>query len=263
MKIVPRTPCLVTGASSGIGRELALELGRRRCRVALVARSREALETLAGEIDHAGGEGLPVPADVTSEDAVAAAVQTAVDRFGALELVVANAGQGRYAEVAEQPAEHVESTIGINYVGMTRTVRYALPHLLAAAPAHVVGITSSAGIIPHATASAYCASKAASNAYLAALRLEVLGRGVGVSWICPGVVETPFLETADLDPETHLPRLARWLVPRLQPEDVARAAIRAVEGNKSLVVIPWMMRFFTAFRGVAPRLGDWVQRVTG
>lgn len=263
MKIDPGTPCLVTGASSGIGREIALALGRRQCRVALLARSAEPLETLAAEIAAAGGEGLAIPTDVTSEEQVAAAVRTAVGRFGALKLVVANAGQGRYAEVAEQPAEHVESTIGINYVGMTRTVRHALPHLLAAAPAHVVGITSSAGIIPHATASAYCASKAASNAYLAALRMEVLGRGVGVSWVCPGVVDTPFIESAHLDPETHLPRLARWLVPRLQADTVARAALRAVEGDKSLVVLPFMMRFFTAFRGVAPRLGDWIQRVTG
>lgn len=263
MKLVPGTPCLVTGASSGIGRAIALALGARGCHVALLARSKGPLEELAGEIAAAGGEALALPADVTSDEQVAAAVAAAVERFGGLKLVVANAGLGRYAPVAEQPAEHVEVTIQTNYVGLTRTIRHALPHLLAAAPAHVVGVTSSAGLIPHRTASAYCASKAASNSYLAALRIEVKGRGVGVSTICPGLVETPFIERADLEPKRHMPRLANWTVPPLSAEQVARATLHAVERDRREVVMPFMMRFFVAFRRVAPGFGDWLQRVTG
>jgi short-subunit dehydrogenase len=263
MKIEPGTPCLVTGASSGIGRAIALALGRRRCRVALVARSEGPLAELAAEIDAAGGEGLALPADVTSEEQVAAAVAAAAARFGGLRLLVANAGVGRYAPVAEQPAEHVESTITTNYVGLTRAVRCALPHLLAAAPAHVVGIASSAGLIPHRTASAYCASKAASIAYLSALRVEVKGRGVGVTWVCPGIVETPFIAAADLDPKRDLPRLNNLTVRTLAPEEVARATVRAVEWDRREVVIPAMMRFWVFIRRLTPSLGDWVQRVTG
>lgn len=263
MKLAAKTPCLVTGASSGIGRAIALELGRRGCRVALLARSEGPLAELAREIDAAGGEGLALPTDVTSEEQVAAAVAAAAERFGGLRLVVANAGLGRYAPVAEQPAEHVETTIQTNYVGLTRTVRLALPHLLAGAPSHLVGVTSSAGLIPHRTASAYCASKAASTAYLAALRIEVKGRGVGVTTICPGLVETPFVERADLVPSRHMPRLANWTVPALDAEQVARATVRAVERDKREVVMPFMMRFFVAFRRLAPGFGDWLQRVTG
>lgn len=263
MRIAPQTPCLVTGASSGIGREIALALAHRECRVALVARSREPLETLAGEVAAAGGDGLALPADVRSEEQVAGAVAAAVEAFGGLRLVIANAGLGRYATVEEQPAEHVDTTIGINYVGMTRTVRHALPHLLAATPAHVLGVTSSAGLIPHRQASAYSASKAASNAYLAALRLEVLERGVGVSWLCPGLVETPFIAKADLDPAADLPRLARWLVRPLTAQEVARAALRAVEKNRAEVVIPPMMRLFALSRRLTPRFADWLHRVTG
>ena len=263
MKIERGLPCLVTGASSGIGREIALALGRRGCRVALAARSADALTALAGELTAAGGEGLALPTDVRDEGQVGAAVAAAVARFGGLRLVVANAGLGRYALVEEQPAEHVETTIGINYVGMTRTVRHALPHLLAGAPSHVVGVASSAGLIPHRLASAYSASKAASIAYLATLRLEVFDRGVGVSWICPGVVETPYLEKADLDPATDLPRLARWTVRHLTAEEVARATLRAVERNRSEVVMPPMMRFYAWTRRLTPRLGDWLNRRTG
>ena len=263
VKIRPDLPTLVTGASSGIGREVALALGRRGCRVALVARSAGALEELAAEVGGAGGEGLALPADVGDEEQVAEVVARAAEAFGGLRLVVVCAGVGRYAPVEEQPAEHVETTIGVNYGGLTRTVRHALPHLLAGAPSHVVAVTSSAGLIPHATASAYSASKAAGNAYLAALRLEVQGRGVGVSWVCPGLVETPFLEAAGFARERNLPRLSRWLVRPLGADEVARAVVRAVERDRREVVLPPMLAFFAAFRRIAPRFADWVHRVTG
>lgn len=263
MKITPGTPALVTGASSGIGRTIALELGRRGCRVGLMARSREPLEKLAAELKEAGGEGLALPADVRDEQAVQAAVERAAEAFGGLKLVVANAGLGRYALVEEQPAEHVDVTIQTNYVGMTHVVRHSLPHLLEQTPSHIVGITSSAGLIPHRLSSAYCASKAAANTYLATLRLEVFNRGVGVSWICPGLVQTPFIEKADLDPAQDLPRLARWLVPTLTEDQVARATIRAIEANRAEVVLPLMMRFFAFTRRLTPRLADWLNRTTG
>lgn len=263
MKITPGLPCLVTGASSGIGREIARQLARRGARVALVARGRESLGLLATELKELGGEGLAVPADVGDEAQVAAAVQQTVEAFGGLRVVVANAGLGLYAPIEEQPAEHAETTIRVNYLGLTRTVRHALPHLLAAAPAHVLGMTSSAALIPHKGGSAYCASKAASNQYLATLRLEVFDRGVGVSWICPGVVETPFIEKAKLDLNSDLPRLARWLVRTLTAEEVAHKALRAIERNQSLVTLPPMMRFLAWTRRLTPRFGDWLQRVTG
>lgn len=263
MKITPQTPCLVTGASSGIGRAISLALGRKGCRVALVARSADALAELAGEIADAGGEALALPADVTSEEQVARAVSAAAERFGALELVVANAGVGRYATVEEQPAEHVDTTIQTNYVGLTRTVRHALPHLLAAAPSHLVGVTSSVAHIPHRNASAYAASKAASTAYLAALRIEVKGRGVGVTWVCPGLVETPFVQGADLDVKRHLPRLNNLTVRTLTPGEVAKKTVRAVERDRREVILPAMMRFYVLTRRLTPGLADWLQRVTG
>jgi len=263
MRIEPGLPALVTGASSGIGRGIALELARRRCKVAILARTESALEELAAEMREAGGEALVVTADVQQEEQVAAAVARTVETFGGLRLLVANAGLGRYGLVEEQPAEHVETTISINYVGMTRTVRHALPHLLASTPSHVVGVTSSAGLIPHTLGSAYCASKAASNMYLATLRLEVLDRGVGVSWVCPGVVKTPFLDKVDMDPDKDLPRLARMTVRQLTADEVVRATLKAVEGNRREVTLPLMMRFFAWSRRATPRIAEWLIRVTG
>ncbi len=263
MRLLPGTPALVTGASSGIGRHIALALARQGCRVALLARSEEPLETLAKEIRDQGGDALVLPTDVLVEEQVEQSISRAVEAFGGLRVVVANAGLGRYHEVLHQPAEHVETTVSVNYVGLTRTIRHALPHLLEQESGHIVGLTSSAGLIPHRLASAYCASKAASNMYLATLRLEVLSQGVGVSWVCPGIVETPFIEKAELNPQEDLPRLARLLVRHLKPEEVAHAVVKAIQGNKREVVMPFMMRLFAWSRRVTPGMAEWLMRVSG
>lgn len=263
MKITPGTQVLITGASSGIGRELALALARRGCRLGLIARTGPQLDELAQTCRSLGGEALALTADVRDEEAMAESVARASSTFGGLRIVVANAGLGRYAPVAEQPAEHVETTIAVNYVGLTRTVRLALPHLLAATPAHVVGITSSAGLIPHANGSAYCASKAASNQYLAALRLEVKNLGVGVSWVCPGVVETPFLERSGLEPKRHLPRLNNLTVPILHTDAVVRATIGAIERDRRQVTLPAIMKLYALSMRLLPGFSDWLQRRTG
>ncbi len=251
---------MVTGASSGIGRAVAVELGRRRCRVALVARRAEALENVAAEVKEVGGEAVVVPADLATEEGCAAAVSGVLEGLGKLRLVVANAGIGRYSLVEEQPAEQAEQLIQINYLGLVHTVRHALPRLLEAAPGSIVGVTSSAGLIPHRTGSAYCASKAAAIAYLATLRLEVADRGVGVSWICPGAVRTPFFDESGLDPDQDLPLLARLMVRQLEPDEVARAVVRAVRSGRPEIVQPAMLRFFVVLRRLAPRLADWVNR---
>ncbi len=260
MKIVPGTPALVTGASSGIGREVALLLARRRCRVALVARRREALEEVAAGVAEAGGEVLVTTADVTDEAALAEAVARAAQAFGGLRLVVANAGLGRYALVEEQEPEMVERLIRVNYLGTVATVRHTLPHLLAGAPSHLVAVASSAGLIVHRFSSAYSASKAATIQYLAGLRLEVLGRGVGVTWVCPGPVDTPYFDGSNLDPDRDLPLLARLFIRHLQPAEVATVLVQAVERSRREVTVPAMMRFFAWTRRTTPTLADWLVR---
>lgn len=260
MKIVPGTPALVTGASSGIGRQVALSLGRRSCRVALVARRTEVLEKVAADVADAGGEALVVPADVTDDEGLAASVRRAVDAFGGLRLVVADAGLGRYAPVDEQPPAMVERLIRVNYLGLVATVRHTLPHLLAGRPSHLVAVASSAGLIVHRMSSAYSGSKAAVIQYLSGLRLEVLDRGVGVTWVCPGAVDTPYFDGSNLDPDHDLPLLARWLIRRLQPDEVAETLVRAVERNRREVTLPPMMRFFAWTRRMTPTLADWLVR---
>ena len=250
----------LTGASSGIGREIALELAGRGCRIALLARRRNVLEDVAGLVEERGGESLVLPADVRDAAAVERAVQEALARFGRLEIAIPNAGLGRYALAAEHDPAEVEELFRVNVLGTINTVHAVLPHLLDNPPAHIAAIASSAGLIPHRLASAYCATKAAVIQYLAAVRLEVHDRGVGVSWVCPGAVDTPFFDGARLDPETDLPLLARLFVRTLRASEVARATVRAIERNRREVTLPPFVRFFAASRRLTPTLADWINR---
>ncbi len=250
----------MTGASSGIGRSVAISLGARHARIALVSRRKEPLDSVAEEIERAGGEALVITADVTDAQAVRDAVERTVRSFGGLRLLVPNAGIGRYGPATEQDVTEIEQLMRINYLGAVHTIRAALPHLLDGSPSHIAAVSSSAGLIPHIGGSAYCASKAALNSYLAALRLEVLDRGIGVSWICPGAVDTPFFDGANLDPDVDLPLLARIFVRKLDPNEVARTILRAVEHNRREIVLPPMLRFFAWTRRMTPTFADYLNR---
>src|SRR4051794_9160233 len=183
------TVALVTGASSGIGAATARELAGLGARVVLVARRGDRLAALADELP---GEALVVEADVTDEAAARAAVAQAVERFGRLDTVIANAGVMLLGPVEGAPVEEWQRMVNVNLLGLLYTAHAALPHLLKAAsgpprevPALVL-ISSVAGRVPRNGSAVYNLTKHGVGAFGAALRQEVPGRHVRVSVIEPG-----------------------------------------------------------------------------
>jgi NAD(P)-dependent dehydrogenase (short-subunit alcohol dehydrogenase family) len=205
---------LVTGASRGIGRAIAIALARERASVTAVARSAAKLDELIAEIEASGGRGLAFAGDLRDPSVPSAAVGAAVEHFGGLQILVNNAGVGAYANVAETSDEDWELVLGTNLTAAFRTTRAALPHL-SHQGGHVFMISSLAGTNPIAGMAAYCASKAALDHFAACLMLEVRQRGVKVVTLAPGSVETGF---------AGMPRSGdtSWM---LSPEDVARTVI--------------------------------------
>jgi len=258
---VDSLPCLVTGASAGIGAELAVALGRRGCGVALVARHQEALQAVAQRVEAGGGRAVVLPADVAEEGAVERAVAAAVAALGGLRLVVANAGVGVHGAADALPAAALRRVFEVNCLGALATVRAALPHLLAAAPSALVALSSLSALIPYRGGGAYGASKAALNQYLRCLRLELAGRRVNVGWLCPGPVATTMIEEGV--PYRRLPRLARLLVPVVTPARVAAAAIRLAEGRGGERVLPWTAAVFATMARVMPRTAERLELLTG
>jgi NADP-dependent 3-hydroxy acid dehydrogenase YdfG len=208
---------LITGASSGIGAATARAAAERR-RLVLAARRQEELEELAAEL---GGEerALAVRCDVTEWDEVQALAQAALDRFGRIDAVFANAGFGATRGFLEESVEHWRSMVLTNVYGVALTIRATLPHLLERGDGHFLVTSSVAGrrALP---GSLYSATKWAATAIGEALRQELRqmhdNHGIRVTLIEPGMVDTPFFENRPGERA-------------LQDDDVARAVLYALE----------------------------------
>jgi 3-oxoacyl-[acyl-carrier protein] reductase len=182
---------LVTGAGRGIGRAIALALGREGVGVTGVARTASDLQSLVAEIQRAGGHAVAHPGDVRDAAVCTAAVARAKEAHGRLQILVNNAGVGSHAPVAETTDEAWQKILDTNLTAVFRLTRAALPQLTQGG-GHIFMISSLAGVNPIAGMSAYCASKAGLDHFTACLMLEVRQQGVKVTTIAPGSVDTDF-----------------------------------------------------------------------
>lgn len=194
---------VVTGASAGIGSAVARKLAAEGARVALVARSVDPLEWVAGEIRGAGGIAKAFPADVRDQGACAALLASVEQEFGGIDVLVNNAGANHRGPVEEQSPAALAQIIDVNLTAPIVLTRLALPYLRRRDQAAIVNVASIAGQIPVAHEAAYSASKSGLRAFTFALREELEGSGITVSAVSPGPVDTGFL-MEDLD---HVPDL--------------------------------------------------------
>ncbi len=182
---------LLTGASSGIGRELALRLGCMGAKVGLVARRRELLDEVAGTIRSAGGAVTAVGADIRRRDEVQAAARAIRAELGPIDLLIANAGVGTPTLLNPVNIHDVERMIQVNLLGVIYAVEAVLPEMLARKSGHLAAVSSLAAFKGLPGESGYCASKAGVNAYMEGLRIHLREHGVRVTIACPGFVATP------------------------------------------------------------------------
>lgn len=192
---------LVTGASRGIGRAVALALGRARVHTAVLARSRPALEEVARQVQTDAVKALPIVADVRHEDEVKRAVEEVVARLGSLDILVNCAGKGYFGWVHETETSAWDEVLGVNLRGLFLCTRYALIHMLSRQRGQIVNLASVAGLQAYGKSAAYCASKFGVVGFSRALALEVKKRGVRVHTICPGAVDTGFWESSPSRPD--------------------------------------------------------------
>jgi len=239
---------VVTGASSGIGWELARQLAAAGCKVGLVARREGPLAELQSLITGAGGTAAVAAADVGDRLQVESAFAAIRGRLGPVDIVVANAGVGKPTLLDPVNIADVENMIRVNVMGTVYTLSAALPEMLARKSGHLVAVSSLAGYRSLPGESAYCASKAAVNAYLDGLRIHLRGTGVRVTTACPGFVKTPM--TADNT--FHMPGL-------MEAPDAAARILRAIRAGTKVYNFPWRLHLMVKLsRWLPDRLINWV-----
>lgn len=232
---------LVTGASAGIGRATALALAEAGARVAVTARRADRLEGLVAEIEEGGGSALALAADAVSLEAVRSVVAGTVDRFGSLDILVANAGIMRVAPITENRVEDWTRMVDVNVKGVLHVLSATLPVMLEQGSGHIVSVGSLAGRRPFPGGTVYSATKFAIRSLAWGLHLELgNAHGIRVTDIQPGFVSTELL---DHDAETAAEWDDAWSDRRtLQPEDVARAIEFAVTSPDRVSVSELLVR---------------------
>jgi NADP-dependent 3-hydroxy acid dehydrogenase YdfG len=218
---------LVTGASSGLGQAIADALAGRGVRLALSARRGERLSALATRLREGGTDALGLPGDVRDQLYVESIVRQTLERWGQLDILVANAGLGYRAPIAEGDPARWKELLDINVFGLLLTLRFGVPPMLSRRSGHVIVLSSVAARVVQAGNGVYSGTKMAVNAIAEALRQEVTRQGVRVTSIEPGVVQTAFQDVAGYSPE-----LRRSLLEDqhpLAPADIAGAVLYALE----------------------------------
>lgn len=238
---------IITGASTGIGRALALVLARKGYDLGLIARRDDLLKELQEEIlqKFPDRRVFTAAVDVTDEEKLAQIFETLVSQLGFLDLFVANAGVGGTTPGWKDCWEETKKIIDINFRGGVHSLELAKQVMLRQKRGHLVGISSIAAVRGLPQSSAYCASKAGLATYLEALRIDLKGKGIAVTCIYPGFIDTPM---------TKDHRYRPFLI---SSEESAEKIYRAIRCKKARTFFPWPMTLLYYFlRHLPNRLYD-------
>lgn len=229
---------LVTGASAGIGRAAALALAAEDAAVVIADVAADRGEAVAAEIRHKGGRALFVPVDVSDDAQVAAAVATAREVFGGLDVAFNNAGiEGAPAITHECTVENWNRTLAVNLTGVWSCMRHEIPAMLERGGGSIVNNSSVAGLVGFATIPAYTASKHGIVGLTKTAALEYAEQGIRVNAVCPGVIDTEMIERfTGNQPDAQAALLATEPVGRLgHPEEIAEAVVWLCSERSSFV----------------------------
>jgi short-subunit dehydrogenase len=221
--IRPET-ALITGGTTGIGRELALQLARAGTKVVVCGRRQEMIDEVVRAVPD---KIVGISADVSDPDRAAAVVAEAIQKLGSLDLVIANAGFGINKHASKLQPSEVVQVLALDAIGACVTITAAIPHMLSRGRGHLVGISSIAGMRGMPTSAAYSASKAALSTFLESIRVDLRSTDIKVTDVRPGFVDTP------------LTKKNKFPMPfMVSAEDAARRILRAIARDRRVFLFP-------------------------
>lgn len=249
---------LITGASSGFGKDAAHLFAREGARVVLAARRLDRLQLLANEIHKAGGEAFAVPVDISQRTEIDLMVRTVMEIYERIDILFNNAGFGRmnWLETLE-PTRDIETQIQVNLTGQIQVTRAVLPHMLKRRSGHIINMSSVAGWLAAPSYTVYAATKYGVRGFTTALRREVAPFNIDVSGIYPGPARTEFGWSKGAKSRRRPKWFDIFFVPA---EDVSLRVLQLARHPRRTVFIPWWFGLIAWGDNHFPGIADWIIR---
>ena len=248
---------LITGASSGFGKDAAHAFAREGCKVVLAARRLNHLQKLVDEIQDQGGEALAVPVDVANRSEIEIMVRTTLDIYGKIDILFNNAGFGRsdWFENLDMVRD-IETQIAVNLTGLIHVTRAVLPHMQKNGSGHIINMSSVSGWIAAPSFSVYSATKFGVRGFTDALRREVRYQGIRVSGIYPGFAATEFIQHVGENAVINNFNVPAWA--EMTSQFVAEQVVKAAKGSRRTVILPWWFALIIFLDNHFPRISDFL-----
>lgn len=227
---------LITGASSGIGKQTAIEFAKLGANIILVARRKEKLDELANELEKFNVTTFVCPCDVSEKTQVKEMSKTVLEKFDSVDVLVNNAGFAIYGSVKDLSVDEIESQMETNYFGMMYCIKNFLPSMLDKKSGHIVNVASVAASFGLPGIASYCASKFAMLGFSEGLKHELHGTGVGITVVSPIMVRTDFFDHPSFE------KMPKHSPTSLSSKTVAKAILKAANSPRLEIIVPSVVR---------------------
>ena len=227
---------LITGASSGIGKDTAIEFAKKGANIVLVSRTKENLEKVAEQLKQFNVIVLVCQCDVSKKDQVKKMSKTVLEKFDSIDILVNNAGFAIYGSVSDLTIDEIESQMETNYFGMVYCIKNFLPSMLKKKSGHIVNVASVAASFGLPGIASYCASKFAMLGFSEGLKHELKDTGVGITVVSPIMVRTDFFDHPSFE------KMPKYSPTSLSSKTVAKAILKAANSPRLEIIVPSVVR---------------------
>jgi len=239
---------LITGASSGIGKDTAIEFAKKGANIILVSRTKEKLEQVAEQLKQFNVTVLVCQCDVSEKDQVKEMSKTVLEKFDSVDILVNNAGFAIYGSVTDLSIDDIESQMETNYFGMIYCIKNFLPVMLDKKSGHIVNVASVAASFGLPGIASYCASKFAMLGFSEGLKHELKNSGVGITVVSPIMVRTNFFDHPSFE------KIPKFSPTSLSSKTVAKTILKAANSPRLEIIVPSVVRGAVWMKNTFPYL---------
>ena len=239
---------LITGTSSGIGKETAIQFAKKGSNIILVARRKQKLEQIADDLKKFNITTLICECDVSDKLQVEKMSKLVLEKYDSVDILVNNAGFAIYGSVSDLTIEEIESQMATNYFGMIYCIKNFLPSMLKKKSGHIVNVASVAASFGLPKITSYCASKFAMLGFSEGLKHELKGTGIGITVVSPIMVQTDFFD------HPSFKKIPKYSLISLSDKTVAKAILRAANSPRLEIIVPSIVRGVIWMKNTFPYL---------